>query len=178
MQGDILNLVSAPVVGAYIGESSILAGSQLLGYDLFPSKRIGGLDLSFIKGKFSQPVLASPVAYDAEIGVELKANTEKIYLKENLSFGGAWNKDYGQIINTSDTVKISCSMTSDAATRTSRNWKISLVSLGVSNASGADNLGNHTASQNFILGSNWLTGDGDPEGIKLDGNGNVFSLPS
>ena len=42
---------------------------------------------------------------DAEIGVELKANTEKIYLKENLSFGGAWNKDYGQIINTSDTVK-------------------------------------------------------------------------
>ena len=50
MQGDILNLVSAPVVGAYIGESSILAGSQLLGYDLFPSKRIGGMDLSFIKG--------------------------------------------------------------------------------------------------------------------------------
>ncbi|MEZ7874614.1 MAG: carboxypeptidase-like regulatory domain-containing protein [Bacteroidales bacterium] len=47
---------------------------------------------------------ASKRLNDAEIGVELKANTEKIYLKENLSFGGAWNKDYGQIINTSDTV--------------------------------------------------------------------------
>lgn len=78
MQGDILNLVSAPVVGAYIGESSILAGSSLLGYELFPSKRVGGMDLSFIKGKNSQPVLARPVAYDAEFGVVSRTAFEKL----------------------------------------------------------------------------------------------------
>lgn len=78
MQGDILNFVSAPVVGSYIQESSIQAGTSLLGYELFPSKRVGGMDLSFIKGKNSNPVLARPVAYDAEIGVVSRTSFEKL----------------------------------------------------------------------------------------------------
>ena len=36
-----------------------------------------------------------------------------------------------------------------------------------------DNLGNHTATSNIILGSNWLSGDGGNEGITIDSNGNV-----
>ena len=78
MQGDILNFVSAPVVGAYIQKANVQAGTPLLGYELFPSKRIGGMDLSFIKGKNSNPVLARPVAYDAEIGVVSRTSFEKL----------------------------------------------------------------------------------------------------
>ncbi|MEA3444440.1 MAG: hypothetical protein U9R19_06890, partial [Bacteroidota bacterium] len=36
-----------------------------------------------------------------------------------------------------------------------------------------DNLGNHTATQNIIMGSNWLSGDGGNEGIFIDNSGNV-----
>ncbi|MBC7419720.1 MAG: hypothetical protein H7328_03235, partial [Bdellovibrio sp.] len=38
---------------------------------------------------------------------------------------------------------------------------------------GADNLGNHVATQNITLGSNWLSGDGNNEGIWIDGAGKV-----
>jgi len=37
----------------------------------------------------------------------------------------------------------------------------------------ADNLGNHTASQTLNLSGNWLSGDGDAEGVFVDGTGNV-----
>ncbi len=38
---------------------------------------------------------------------------------------------------------------------------------------GADNLGNHTATQNIRLGAYWLSGDGGNEGISVDSSGNV-----
>ncbi|MCR9203511.1 MAG: tail fiber domain-containing protein, partial [Halobacteriovoraceae bacterium] len=38
---------------------------------------------------------------------------------------------------------------------------------------GSDDLGNHTATQNIILGSNYLSGDGGNEGIQIDSSGNV-----
>jgi len=37
----------------------------------------------------------------------------------------------------------------------------------------ADHLGNHTATQNIVLGSNWLSGDGQNEGLSIDSSGNV-----
>ena len=40
-------------------------------------------------------------------------------------------------------------------------------------AASDDNLGNHTATQNIALGSNWLSGDGGSEGMYVDGSGNV-----
>ncbi len=41
------------------------------------------------------------------------------------------------------------------------------------NGGGADSLGDHTATQNIQLGSNWLSGDGGNEGLRIDGSGNV-----
>ena len=38
---------------------------------------------------------------------------------------------------------------------------------------GADNLGNHTATQNVLVGSNWISNDGDNEGIAINTTGNV-----
>lgn len=38
-----------------------------------------------------------------------------------------------------------------------------------------DHLGNHTASQNLSLGTFWLSGDGDDEGLKIDEDGTVRS---
>jgi len=38
---------------------------------------------------------------------------------------------------------------------------------------GADNLGNHIATTNIKLNGNWLSNDGDSEGVYVAGNGNV-----
>ena len=38
---------------------------------------------------------------------------------------------------------------------------------------GADNLGDHTATQNIQLSSNWLSGDGDNEGVYIAADGKV-----
>lgn len=40
-------------------------------------------------------------------------------------------------------------------------------------ASGADDLGDHTATGNITLGTNYLSGDGGNEGIRVDTSGNV-----
>jgi hypothetical protein len=37
-----------------------------------------------------------------------------------------------------------------------------------------NSLGTHTATQNLTLGSNWLSGDGDDEGIQIGSGGDVF----
>jgi len=39
--------------------------------------------------------------------------------------------------------------------------------------SGADNLGNHQATQNIQLKGNWLSNDGGNEGLKVDNSGNL-----
>ena len=43
----------------------------------------------------------------------------------------------------------------------------------LSNVGGDDNLGDHTLTQDLITGSNWITGDGDPEGFYVDSAGNA-----
>jgi len=49
------------------------------------------------------------------------------------------------------------------------NWVVSTTTASGS----ADNLGNHTASQTLNLNGNWLSGDGDAEGVFVDAAGNV-----
>ena len=46
--------------------------------------------------------------------------------------------------------------------------------LTIGTTATGDNLGNHTATQNIVIGSHWISGDGDNEGIKVYNNGNVF----
>ncbi|NCN95478.1 MAG: hypothetical protein GW917_02020, partial [Bdellovibrionales bacterium] len=50
-----------------------------------------------------------------------------------------------------------------------------LVSGGTGGGGGgsADHLGNHTATQNLIMGSNWISGDGGNEGLRVDSTGNI-----
>ena len=52
---------------------------------------------------------------------------------------------------------------------------LSITSAGVlsATATSADNLGDHTATQNIQLNSEWLSNDGDNEGIKIDNSGKV-----
>jgi hypothetical protein len=39
---------------------------------------------------------------------------------------------------------------------------------------GADNLGNHSATMNLLMGNNWITNDGDPEGLSVETDGTVL----
>src|SRR5690606_36217815 len=49
-----------------------------------------------------------------------------------------------------------------------------LISGGTGGGGGAaDHLGNHVTTQNLVLGSNWISGDGGNEGISIDANGKV-----
>ena len=43
----------------------------------------------------------------------------------------------------------------------------------VSVTGGGDNLGNHAATQNVIMGNHWLSGDGGSEGLQVDASGKV-----
>jgi len=47
------------------------------------------------------------------------------------------------------------------------DWVVSTTTTG------ADNLGNHTASQTLNLNGNWLSGDGDAEGLQVLADGTV-----
>lgn len=54
------------------------------------------------------------------------------------------------------------------------NFEAFLISGGTGGgAGGNDNLGDHTATQNLTLGTNYLSGDGDSEGLRVDTSGNV-----
>ncbi|PKM98771.1 MAG: hypothetical protein CVU79_01625 [Elusimicrobia bacterium HGW-Elusimicrobia-3] len=44
---------------------------------------------------------------------------------------------------------------------------------GLTGVSGSDDLGDHTLTQNLVLGANWVSGDGDGEGLAVDAAGNV-----
>lgn len=48
---------------------------------------------------------------------------------------------------------------------------LACVDAATAAAGAADNLGNHTAEQNIILGSYYLSGDGDDEGLRIDSSG-------
>ncbi|MDD5553822.1 MAG: hypothetical protein PHE18_08140, partial [Candidatus Omnitrophica bacterium] len=60
---------------------------------------------------------------------------------------------------------------------TSSGYILTSNSLGVGTwqpvPSGADNLGNHIATQNIELNGNWLSGDGEDEGVLVSDAGNV-----
>jgi hypothetical protein len=47
------------------------------------------------------------------------------------------------------------------------------IEVPVGAGGAADNLGNHTATENIKLGTNYLSGDGDSEGVFVAANGNV-----
>jgi hypothetical protein len=78
-----------------------------------------------------------------------------------------------QTLSTGDIVKVQCAATSDSATAQAYGFKISLLGLGISNISGADNMGNHTATQNLNLSTYKLVGNGGTEGVSIDNSGNV-----
>jgi hypothetical protein len=46
------------------------------------------------------------------------------------------------------------------------------------NAPAGDNLGNHTATQTLVLGTNWMSGDGGAEGIKISNTGAATIQPT
>lgn len=78
-----------------------------------------------------------------------------------------------QTLSTGDILKVQCYATSDAASMTAQDWKISVLGLGISNISGADNMGNHTAAQDLNLGPFKLVGNGGSTGIAITNTGNV-----
>ncbi len=51
--------------------------------------------------------------------------------------------------------------------------QINVKGFDCGSASGGDNLGDHVATQNITLGSNWLSGDGGAEGIRISSTGDV-----
>ena len=61
-------------------------------------------------------------------------------------------------------------------TLTNTKWCTSdgtVINCTTSAPSGADNLGNHVATQNIQLGSYWLSGDGGNEGVQVNSSGAV-----
>ena len=50
---------------------------------------------------------------------------------------------------------------------------IGLTDIGGGGGTGGDNLGNHQAEMNIVMGSYFISGDGDSEGIRIQNDGDV-----
>ena len=101
---DITKLVSAPNVAAFYEQSNV-SDTEVYSSDvLFPSKRVGGRQLSFIKGKGGNAVLARPVAYDADVRVVsrtpfAKMSTEMPMFGESLVMDVQSQIDFNMVMN-------------------------------------------------------------------------------
>ncbi|MGE0512883.1 MAG: tail fiber domain-containing protein [Hyphomicrobiaceae bacterium] len=78
-------------------------------------------------------------------------------------------------LDANDYVEMLVLQTQGSALNMLSNTRFSAVLLSpqAGGGSGADNLGNHTATQNIVLGSNYLSGDGGNEGLSVDASGKV-----
>lgn len=87
------------------------------------------------------------------------------------------NISVGNVLNVTDTASAAFLKLSDGATdgyvlQSDANGNASWVDAATLSVTG-DNLGSHTASQNLSLASNWISGDGDAEGIYVENGGSV-----
>jgi hypothetical protein len=94
-------------------------------------------------------------------------------LASHKSLSGSWTPS---ISAGTHTVKLQACVKSGATINLDANDSLSWVvhtGNGSTGGGSADNLGDHTATQNLVLGSNYISGDGDNEGIQVDASGNV-----
>ncbi len=87
------------------------------------------------------------------------------------------NITVGNVLNVTDTASTAYFKMSNGATngyvlQSDANGDASWVDAATLSVTG-DNLGSHTASQNLSLSSNWISGDGDAEGIYVEDGGSV-----
>lgn len=99
---------------------------------------------------------------------------------QNLSNSVAGNNVTVQISNGTNTTFSradgDASATNEIQTLSFANPNLSISGAGgnsVNLSALSDNLGNHIATQNIQLGANWLSGDGDNEGISIAANGHI-----
>lgn len=79
----------------------------------------------------------------------------------------------GAKLHVAGTIRTSLSGTGNRCLYVTSDGDIAAKSVDCGTATGGDNLGDHTATQNLKLGSYWLSGDGNNEGISVDASGNV-----
>ncbi len=76
-------------------------------------------------------------------------------------------------LHVAGTIRTSLSGTGNRCLYVTSDGDIAAKSVDCGTATGGDNLGDHIATQNLRLGSYWLSGDGNNEGISVDASGNV-----
>jgi hypothetical protein len=125
-----------------------MAGNQILDAASIKTAAIGGTGAGV-------QVSTDLVILNGSLGVDAAVPQEKLHVNGNIlssSLSGSGNRcvyaDNGGVL------------------------RLSGDACGLAGVSG-DNLGSHVLSQNLVTGSNWLSGDGNNEGLLIDANGNV-----
>ena len=113
---DITKLINAEAVAAFYQQSNVSDTEAYLSDILFPSKRVPGRNLSFIKGKGSNAVLARPVAYDADVRVVsrtpfAKMSSEMPMFGESLIMDVASQIDFNDAMKSSNDLKVKATLT-------------------------------------------------------------------
>ncbi|MEL7532550.1 MAG: tail fiber domain-containing protein [Bacteroidota bacterium] len=107
--------------------------------------------------------------------------TNDLTVSNNASVSGnatvSQNITVGNVLNVSDTasaafLKLSNGATNGYVLQSDANGNAFWVDAASLSVTG-DNLGSHTASQNLSLSTNWISGDGDAEGIYVENGGSV-----
>lgn len=97
------------------------------------------------------------------------------------TIGNGGNTDWGgtsfmtDIIDCSSSTKTLRLINADGsrALLLGASFIITKLNSDINTSTTADNLGNHTATKNILLNSNYLSNDGGNEGIRIDNSGNV-----
>lgn len=122
--------------------------------------------------------------YNIMVLQENVSGTWSTFLNENayaaVSNGGGTDWGGGtfaaDVIDCSSSTRTFRLINTDGAGRTlynGANFIITKLNPAITTSTTADNLGNHTATKNLMLNSNYLSNDGGNEGIRIDNTGNV-----
>ncbi len=79
----------------------------------------------------------------------------------------------GAKLHVAGTIRTNLTGTSSRCLYVTSDGDIAAKSTDCGTATGGDNLGDHSATQNLKLNSYWLSGDGGNEGLYVDASGNV-----
>ena len=172
---------SSTAGGDLSGTFSNLSVNKIKGRDLSATAPQDGQVLQWNdpSSQWVPATLSGGAAYQAGAGISISGstiiNTGDTDASDDITTSSTAGGDLSGTFSNLSVNKIKGRDLSAAAPATNQVLGWNGTAWAPMNMSGgsADNMGNHTATQNISLSGHWISNDGSNEGIRIDANGNV-----